>query len=254
LNELAEFFGMDAQTLNWIINGIFGLFLALGYAWMRRKNEEHATEIENVRTDIELRKKAQEADTKERQAIIDLLKAQVTVTTKMADNYREDADRRYAQEQQRHVLIKEFTTEQSKTINAVELLGVQIGKVHDGVKEAGSDTQHARALVIEVDKSVETLTIEISKLSNTLDDVKKDVVTALGNLTRDVLASAEKLTQQPIAEDIRKALKDTERTILQQFEMLKTEVNKPIVITETKTDETGEADIPSLSDAVPSVE
>jgi hypothetical protein len=239
VNVLAEFLGMDAQLLQWIITGIFGLLFALGATWNRRlrnqidasedarkiEKEESAAEIEKVRSDIRIHERTQEQSAEQFRALFKLISEQIAVGNEMAENIQADAERRYAQEQQRHDLIRAFTVEQHRTVDAVELLGTQIGKVSEIAKDTSVDAKASRALTLEVDKSVEALSEEIRQQKNSIEGLKTEVVSAL-----------EKVIRQPIANEIRDALQEAEKRILQHIDLLKKEEVKPLVITEDKAD------------------
>jgi hypothetical protein len=229
----SELFDMDIQTLNWLITGFFSLLFAFGWAKIsglrndvKSAREQRSVEIDKLRSDIKLKEQAQENSARQYQALLELIREQVAVGNRMAENFRVDGEKRYAQEQQRHELIQRFIGEQNKTTDAVEILGAQIGKVHDVAKETSHDAKASRALTVEVDKSVESLAEEIRRQRNTIDGLKTEVVTAL-----------EAVIKQPLADEIRDLVQEAEKKILQHIDLLKKEEVKPLIITEVKPNE-----------------
>lgn len=216
VDGLADFLGMDIQTLNWIITGIFSILFGLGGTWILRlrdevaaSKEERTAKIEELRSDMRLQEKAQEQSAEQFRALFKLISEQIAVGNKMAENMQVDAERRFLQEQQRHELIKQFTSEQSKSIDAIEVLSVQIGKVNETVKETAGDAKASRALTIEVGKSVEGLTEAIRNQTAGLELLKTEVVAALN-----------KMIEQPFSKDIRDALQEVERKLLQAIDKM----------------------------------
>lgn len=229
---------MDAQTLNYIIYGLstvlFGLLTTLIFS-LRKKVEnqdaDHKLEMEKVRGEIEkdrseirMRELAQETAAKQFADLVELVRSQIAVGNKMAENFQMDAERRYVHEQQGHELIKQFTNEQSKTVGAIQGLSDQVGTLNGNVQLAATDTKATRQLSIEIDKTVDGLTNEIQKQNDSFMKLRNEIVTMM-----------EKVLKQPTTEDVRSALQEAEQRILQHIDNLK--ISQTSIISEVKADE-----------------